>query len=95
MRNILIDFGYTPETLLNNISILTIDPSTFDALILSHAHYDHFGGLVGFLSSNKGKLKKNLPFFVGGEDCFCSGRSRTADNSACSIVGQSRTRTFR
>jgi 7,8-dihydropterin-6-yl-methyl-4-(beta-D-ribofuranosyl)aminobenzene 5'-phosphate synthase len=72
LRNILIDFGYTPETLLNNMSILKIDPSTFDALVLSHGHYDHFGGMVGFLSANKGKLKKNLPFFVGGEDCFCT-----------------------
>ena len=72
LRNILIDFGYTPETLLNNMSILKIDPSTFDALVLSHGHYDHFGGMVGFLSANKGKFKKNLPFFVGGEDCFCT-----------------------
>ena len=72
LRNILIDFGYTPETLLNNMSILKIDPSTFDALVLSHGHYDHFGGMVGFLSANKGKLKNNLPFFVGGEDCFCT-----------------------
>ena len=27
---------------------------------------------AGFLSANKGKLKKNLPFFIGGEDCFCT-----------------------
>ena len=72
VRNVLVDFGYTPETLLNNLEILKIDPSTFDALVLSHGHYDHFGGMVGFLSANKGKLKKDLPFFVGGEDCFCT-----------------------
>lgn len=72
VRNILIDFGYTSETLVNNITILKIDPSAFDALVLSHGHYDHFGGMVGFLSANKGRLKKNLPFFVGGEDCFCT-----------------------
>ena len=71
-RNILIDFGYTPETLNNNMSILKIDPATFDALVLSHGHFDHFGGMTGFLSANNGKLKKNLPFFVGGEDCFCT-----------------------
>lgn len=72
VRNILIDFGYTSETLLNNMSILKVDPATFDALVLSHGHYDHFGGMVGFLLANKGKLRKNLPFFVGGEDCFCT-----------------------
>jgi 7,8-dihydropterin-6-yl-methyl-4-(beta-D-ribofuranosyl)aminobenzene 5'-phosphate synthase len=70
-RNILVDFGYTPETLLNNMSILKIDPAGFDALVLSHGHYDHFGGMVGFLVANKGKLRAKLPFFVGGEDCFC------------------------
>ena len=70
-RNILIDFGYQSQTLLNNMSVLNIDPTSFDALVLSHGHYDHFGGFIGFLSANKGKLKRDLPFFVGGEDCFC------------------------
>lgn len=72
VRNILIDFGYQPQTLLNNMSVLNIDPARFDALVLSHGHYDHFGGLVGFLSANKDRLKKGLPFFIGGEDCFCT-----------------------
>jgi 7,8-dihydropterin-6-yl-methyl-4-(beta-D-ribofuranosyl)aminobenzene 5'-phosphate synthase len=71
-RNILVDFGYQSQTLLNNMSILKIDPASIDAMVLSHGHYDHFGGLVGFLSANKGKLKRALPFFVGGEDCFCT-----------------------
>ena len=70
-RNVLIDFGYTSETLNNNMSILKIDPSLFDAIVLSHGHYDHFGGMVGFLKANKGKLKGKVPFYVGGEDAFC------------------------
>jgi len=70
-RHVLIDFGYTPEVLNNNLSILKIDPSLFDAMVLSHGHYDHFGGMVGFLKANKGKLKGKLPFYVGGEDAFC------------------------
>jgi 7,8-dihydropterin-6-yl-methyl-4-(beta-D-ribofuranosyl)aminobenzene 5'-phosphate synthase len=72
VRNILIDFGYMPETINNNVSVLKLDPAEIDALVLSHGHYDHFGGLVGFLAANKGKLKRRLPFFIGGEDCFCT-----------------------
>lgn len=74
-RNVLVDFGYTPEVLLNNMSILKIDPATFDALVLSHGHYDHFGGMVGFLAANKNTLKRNMPFYVGGEDAFCIRRN--------------------
>ena len=70
-RNVLVDFGYTPEVLTNNMAILGIDPAAFDAMVLSHGHYDHFGGMVGFLKANKGRLKAKLPFFVGGEDTFC------------------------
>jgi 7,8-dihydropterin-6-yl-methyl-4-(beta-D-ribofuranosyl)aminobenzene 5'-phosphate synthase len=71
-RSVLMDFGFTPEALVNNINLLGIDPGKLDALVLSHGHYDHFGGLVGFLQQSKGKLKAKLPFYVGGEDCFCS-----------------------
>ena len=74
-RNVLVDFGYTPEVLLNNMSILKIDPAAFDALVLSHGHYDHFGGMVGFLAANKNALKRNMPFYVGGEDAFCIRRN--------------------
>src|SRR5215475_2043975 len=70
VRNILVDFGYQSGTLLNNISVLNLDPASLDALVLSHGHYDHFGGLVGFLSANKGKLKNGLPFFVGERTAF-------------------------
>jgi 7,8-dihydropterin-6-yl-methyl-4-(beta-D-ribofuranosyl)aminobenzene 5'-phosphate synthase len=72
IRNLLMDFGFTPEALNNNISLLAVDPADLDALVLSHGHYDHFGGLVGFLQQCKGTLKAKLPFYVGGEECFCS-----------------------
>ena len=74
-RNVMIDFGYTPEVLLNNLGILNIDAASFDALVLSHGHYDHFGGMVGFLKATKGALKPKMPFYVGGEDCFCIRRN--------------------
>jgi 7,8-dihydropterin-6-yl-methyl-4-(beta-D-ribofuranosyl)aminobenzene 5'-phosphate synthase len=82
VRNILIDFGYMPETLNNNISVLKLEPAQIDALVLSHGHYDHFGGLVGFLASNEGKLKRKMPFFIGGEDCFCTRESAAGQYGA-------------
>ncbi|WP_035568291.1 MBL fold metallo-hydrolase [Caballeronia sordidicola] len=71
-KQILIDFGYTPETLNNNIGLLKIDPAQLDALLLTHGHYDHFGGMVGFLQANRDKLKSQLPIYLGGEECFCT-----------------------
>jgi 7,8-dihydropterin-6-yl-methyl-4-(beta-D-ribofuranosyl)aminobenzene 5'-phosphate synthase len=71
-RRVLMDFGFTPEALINNAELLGINPALLDALVLSHGHYDHFGGLVGFLHKQKAKLKPRLPIYVGGEDCFCS-----------------------
>lgn len=80
-RQVLIDFGWSPQTLLHNMEILRIDPAQLDALVLSHGHYDHFGGMVGFLQSNKGKLKAGLPFYLGGEECFCTREAGIGDAS--------------
>ena len=44
VRNLLVDFGFTSEALVNNLDLLGTDPATLDALVLSHGHYDHFGG---------------------------------------------------
>ena len=71
-RNVLIDFGFTPEALVNNTNLVGVDPARLDALVLSHGHYDHFGGLAGFLRENNAKLKAKLPIYIGGEEAFCS-----------------------
>ena len=52
-RNALVDFGFTPEAMVNNSELLGIDAAKIDALVLSHGHYDHFGGLVGFLRQHR------------------------------------------
>ncbi|WP_321575030.1 MBL fold metallo-hydrolase [Paraburkholderia franconis] len=71
-RNILIDFGFTSETLENNLAMRGIAPESLDALVLSHGHYDHFGGLAGFLQHNQRRLRADLPLYLGGEEAFCS-----------------------
>ena len=71
-RNVLMDFGFTPEALINNVNLVGIDPAALDVLVLSHGHYDHFGGLAGFVRANNGKLKTKLPIYIGGEEAFCS-----------------------
>ena len=71
-RNVLIDFGFSPDALVNNANLVGIDPARIDAFVLSHGHYDHFGGLANFLRQNNGKLKAKLPIYIGGEDAFCS-----------------------
>ena len=70
-RNMMLDYGYTPETLLGNMEVIGVDPTKAQALILSHGHFDHFGGLVDFLKANRSRLPRELTLYVGGEDNFC------------------------
>ena len=66
-RQILVDFGHMPLTLNNNMEILGINPAALDALVVSHGHYDHFGGLIGFLDASKGRLEPGITLLVVGE----------------------------
>jgi 7,8-dihydropterin-6-yl-methyl-4-(beta-D-ribofuranosyl)aminobenzene 5'-phosphate synthase len=80
-RRYLLDFGFTPDIYANNLDILKIDVGQVDALIISHGHYDHIGGLVGFLEANRGRMRKDLRLYTGGEDNFCRRFTRNADGS--------------
>jgi 7,8-dihydropterin-6-yl-methyl-4-(beta-D-ribofuranosyl)aminobenzene 5'-phosphate synthase len=70
-RSFMLDYAYTPEALLNNIEIIGVEPGKLDALIVSHGHFDHYGGLVGFLDKYRSVLPADLKLYAGGEDNFC------------------------
>jgi 7,8-dihydropterin-6-yl-methyl-4-(beta-D-ribofuranosyl)aminobenzene 5'-phosphate synthase len=78
-KQTLLDFGYTPNAYLNNMEILGIDGAKTQALVASHGHYDHFGGMIGYLEKFRDRLPADLPLYIGGEDLFCvrknAGRS--------------------
>ena len=76
-RTLMLDFGYSAEALLNNIEILGVDPRKIEALIVSHGHYDHFGGLIGFLQKYRDVLPADLTLYSGGEHTFCHRYNRT------------------
>jgi 7,8-dihydropterin-6-yl-methyl-4-(beta-D-ribofuranosyl)aminobenzene 5'-phosphate synthase len=78
-RRYLLDFGFTSDIYANNLEILKIDASKVDALIISHGHFDHTGGLMGFLETSRSKLRRDLRLYTGGEDDFCRRDSRTPD----------------
>jgi 7,8-dihydropterin-6-yl-methyl-4-(beta-D-ribofuranosyl)aminobenzene 5'-phosphate synthase len=78
-RRYLLDFGFTPEAYANNLDYLKIDPRGVDALILSHGHFDHCGGLIGFLEAQRAKMRNDLRLYTGGEDNFCHRLSRSPD----------------
>ena len=67
----MLDYGYTPAVLLNNMELAGVDPSKIDALIVSHGHYDHFGGLLALLDKYRGVMPAELKLYAGGEDNFC------------------------
>jgi len=51
-KTILFDVGGEGSVLLSNMEKLNIDPKTVNAIVLSHIHYDHIGGLSHFLRKN-------------------------------------------
>ena len=51
-KTILFDTGGDSAMLLRNMRKLGIDPQIVEAVVISHIHYDHLGGLPGFLEEN-------------------------------------------
>jgi Metallo-beta-lactamase superfamily len=67
-KTFLLDFGWTPEAINGNMELLKLDPSKIEALIMSHGHFDHWGGLLGFLERHRKDLPANLTMCVENKD---------------------------
>jgi 7,8-dihydropterin-6-yl-methyl-4-(beta-D-ribofuranosyl)aminobenzene 5'-phosphate synthase len=98
-RNFLLDFGPTAQSELDNLDLFKIDIAAVDALILSHGHFDHFGGLMPLLERERAKMRRDLPLYVGGEDTFCyrwferpNGERKSAGMVSRSALGTAQVR---
>jgi 7,8-dihydropterin-6-yl-methyl-4-(beta-D-ribofuranosyl)aminobenzene 5'-phosphate synthase len=61
VKTILYDAGLSPDTITHNLAVLGLHPLDLDAIVLSHGHADHHGGLLGLVHSLG---KKNLPLIL-------------------------------
>lgn len=57
---VLFDTGQSGTVLMHNMSALSLEPKTIDALAVSHAHYDHTGGLSALLR----RARPDLPLYA-------------------------------
>jgi len=62
---ILFDTGTNGKILLSNMVKLNINPASIDEVFISHAHFDHVGGLSSFLKVNKKAKIYVPPSFAG------------------------------
>lgn len=65
---ILFDFGLTERALENNLAKLGVELSSVEALVLSHAHEDHYAGLGWAARRTK------RPIYVGNAEAFLERR---------------------
>jgi 7,8-dihydropterin-6-yl-methyl-4-(beta-D-ribofuranosyl)aminobenzene 5'-phosphate synthase len=73
--SILFDTGISPGGVVENAKRLDVELNEAEYIILSHGHYDHFGGL---LSALKAINKTNLPLIVH-EDMFKTRGTANSD----------------
>ena len=60
-RTILFDTGLSPEGVVTNARRMGVELANVECIVLSHGHYDHFGGLVNVIKVIE---RKDLPIIV-------------------------------
>jgi 7,8-dihydropterin-6-yl-methyl-4-(beta-D-ribofuranosyl)aminobenzene 5'-phosphate synthase len=75
--SILFDTGVSADGVVENANRMGIELNEVEYVVLSHGHYDHFGGLI---SAMKTINKANLPLIVH-EDMFKTRGTANADGT--------------
>jgi 7,8-dihydropterin-6-yl-methyl-4-(beta-D-ribofuranosyl)aminobenzene 5'-phosphate synthase len=57
---ILYDAGLTKDSTIHNLDVLGLDPKDYRAVVLSHGHADHHGGLEGLY----GRVRGSMPLVI-------------------------------
>src|ERR1700709_2847193 len=63
-RTLMLDYGYTPEVLINNMELVGVDPSRIDPRFLAWPTNNHSDGLLGFLDKFRDKLPAEVKLYV-------------------------------
>jgi ribonuclease BN (tRNA processing enzyme) len=93
-HRVLVDCGATTHTALR---VCGIDPNTIDAVILSHLHGDHFGGIPFLMIDGQYLSRRERPLLLAGPpgtterinaalEVFFAGSSRTKYRFPWSVV---------
>ncbi len=71
---VLMDAGTSAKCLLHNVDLLKVDLSQVEAVVLSHGHFDHFGGLPELLR----RTREGIPLVLH-RDAFLERRLNIPD----------------
>jgi len=61
---VLFDCGWDADILLKNLEKMGTKPHTIKTVVISHSHWDHLGGLAGFLSARSKVATDKCTVFV-------------------------------